>query len=173
LESGACPEVDGVKLSNCWSHPGSYFGSLSLQTSAGDQLEIRAGSAVNGFGAVVFDNEEVQAVKGVEGHGAKLSFKMLSSHSIAVTIDNYRMVVENSDLFVNLISIEVLDWQQLASVDQPHGLLGQTWKPSKKGRGGQVVSVKDVAEGDVDDYVISSDTLFGTDFLYNKFSKQE
>ena len=173
LESGNCPIVDGEALTNCWSHPGSYFGSLALQTAAGDKLEIVSGAATSGFGAIRFDGEDVKVTKGVEGTGAKLSFTVLSSHSVAVTIDNYRLVVENSDMFVNLVSIEVLDWQQLASVDQPHGLLGQTWKPPRKARAGQVVAVKDVAEGDVDDYVITSDTLFGTEFVYNKFAKSQ
>ena len=173
LESGKCPVVNGVALTNCWSHPGSYFGSLALQTSDGDQLEIISGSAAEGFGSVRFDGETMKAAQGVRGAGVNLSFQLLSSHEMSLTIDNYRLVVENSDMFVNIASIEVLDWQRLVSVDRPHGLFGQTWKPSRKARGEHVLAAKDVVEGDVDDYVIASDQLFGTDFVYNEFAKAQ
>jgi len=159
------------------SHPGSYFGALSLQTAAADQLSIQAGDATQGFQALTFNGEAVKVEKGVQLNGAKLKLQILSSHQVLIDVDNYRLRVENSDLFVNLISVEVKDFTQLIQRDQPHGLLGQSWKPSMKARQASrdptaVVSVKDVAEGDVDDYIIVDDQLFGTNFPFNKFNKQ-
>ena len=167
LDSGSCPVLDGVKATNCWSHPGSYFAAISIQTHVGDHLNIIAGIATTGFHAVRLNGERVKTVKGVEGKGVEVSLQMLSSHSLSLSVDNYCLVVDNSNLFVNLVSIEVVDWQRLAS-DQPHGLLGQTWKVSQKGRGREV-AVPYVVEGDVDDYLIASGAVFGTDFVYNKF----
>ena len=124
LDSGVCPVIEGVTATNCWSHAGSYFAALAVQTKAGDQLEVVAGSAIAGFRAVRLGGRRMEAAKGVEGTGALLSFRFLSTHAISITVDNYRLLVENSDHFVNVLSIEVDDWQQLASSDQPHGLLG-------------------------------------------------
>ena len=171
LHSGVCPEVDGAILSNCWSHPGSYFGALGIQTAPGDTLEIRAGSATHGFDAVRLVGERVRAVKGVRVDGLALSFTFSSTHSMTVLVDNYRLVIENDDGFLNVMAIEVLDWQHLVAVDRPHGLLGQSWAPSKKPRTGQVMAVRDVAEGvEEDDFLIASTSIFGTDFVYNRFS---
>ena len=81
LESGACPVVNGVAGTNCWSHPDSYFASLAQQTAQGDQLEVIVGPATAGFRAVRFDGEAVMAVEGVEGACANLSFHITSSLS--------------------------------------------------------------------------------------------
>jgi len=70
--------------------------------------------------------------------------------------------VENNDGFVNLrsVSVPAASWTKLGS----HGLLGQTWQ-NRRYDG----KIKDI-EGDVDDYLIEDDDLFGTSFLYNKFT---
>ena len=176
LSAGRCPTVDGVVSTNCWSHPGSYFGALSFQTTAGDRLSISAGSADVGFASIMHDDQQVATKVGTIVRGAALSLQVLSSHIVMVEVGNYRVTVENSDKFVNLVAVEVLNWRQLRSVDQPHGLLGQTYS-MKKGTASrpaavsaeQVLSAHSVVDGDVDDYLIVSNDLFAVDFVYNKF----
>ena len=86
--------------------------------------------------------------------------------------------LENSDKFINLVSVRVVNWQQLTTTDQPHGLLGQTWsngacdadkRRSRRLNKDSTMSLADVIEGDVDDYALSSEDMFGTDSLYNRF----
>ena len=176
LSAGRCPTVDGVVSTNCWSHPGSYFGALSFQTAAGDRFSISAGSADVGFASIMHDDQQVATKAGTNVQGAALSLHVLSSHVVMVEVDNYRVTVENSDKFVNLVAVEVLDWRQLRFVDQPHGLLGQTYS-TKMGTNaspsavsaGQVLPAHSVVDGDVDDYLVMSNDLFGVDFVYNKF----
>ena len=173
LDSGVCPVLEGVTLSNCWSHPGSYFGELAIQTEAGDQLELVAGPAALGFSEVRLQQQSVSLSRGSTLTGRMLNVTVLSSHSLSITVDNYRLLVDNSDRFVNLLSVEVLNWHRLVAVDQPHGLLGQTWQPLRRERRGDgVLSAAQVTEGSVDDYTIAGDQLLGTDFLFNKFQTQ-
>ena len=51
-------------------------------------------------------------------------------------------------------------WSKLAS----HGLLGQTWQ--NKTYPGKIKEI----EGEVDDYFIQPADMFGTGFVYNKFT---
>jgi len=72
-------------------------------------------------------------------------------------------VIENNDGFVNLrhVSVPSTSWGKLAS----HGLLGQTWQ--NKRYGGKIKEI----EGDVDDYLIEDDDMFGDAFMYNRFNQ--
>jgi len=45
-----------------------------------------------------------------------------------------------------------------------HGLLGQTWQNKRYSSSLKVI------QGEVDDYVVADDDIFGTQFLYNQFS---
>jgi hypothetical protein len=57
----------------------------------------------------------------------------------------------------------------MVALDQHHGVLGQSWKASSRGKKGHAVqAVTDVVEGDVDDYVVGED-VFDVEFPYNKF----
>ena len=75
-------------------------------------------------------------------------------------------------MFVNLNRVEVLSWTSLVQSVKPHGLLGQTWKRTgKEGKDSGGKQVKEIIEGEVDDYVINDgDGMFGYDFVYNKFN---
>ena len=77
-----------------------------------------------------------------------------------------------SDRFLNIAELRVLDWGRLTHTDRPHGLLGQSWtrrsRAVQSGKDGQV-SVREVVEGEVDEYVIAEDELFGTSFVYSAF----
>ena len=70
---------------------------------------------------------------------------------------SFDLRVENSDGFVNLIAVRVLDWSQLTS----HGLLGQTWRAPLT-RGVDLAAV----EGAVDDYAEANNELMGDGFMY-------
>jgi hypothetical protein len=159
-------------MNNCWSHPGSYFGALAIQTVSGVRLEIEAGSAMAGFAQVKLNGHNL--LSSTAAAAARSSdITLHSTHTLTVTVGNYNLSLENSDGFVNLASVSVLDWNRLVSIDQPHGLLGQTWKPatrlSSKSQHAAALPATEVIEGTVDDYLVRSDDLFGTDFLYNKF----
>ena len=158
LTEGQCPIMNGKPLTNCWSHPGSYFGSLALQTAEGDRLLIAAGSHSSGFTLTLNGAPLSESVS-----RTGLSVSIDSSFRAVVEAGLYRMQIENSDMFVNIAGIEVTDWRRLREEVQPHGLLGQTWQ---RRRGGAVI------EGNVDDYVEADNALFGSQFLYSKFGKQ-
>ena len=179
LTSGRCPVVNGERLHYCWSHPGSYFGAVSVQTATGDRLELLAGSASQGYARVALNGRELSVGNGslVEGYG--MSVLRSTSHALHIVVGNYELRLENSDAFINLVAIRVTDWQQLLAVDQPHGLLGQTWsneactadkRRQRQTNADGTMSLPHVIEGDVDDYATSSDDLFATDCMYNKFA---
>jgi hypothetical protein len=154
LTEGLCPIVDGEKLANCWSHPGSYFGSLALQTSTGHKLLIASGPAKEGFTLTLNGSPLTSSTK-VNG----LSVAIVHSHRAIIEAGVYRLTVENSDKFINIVQAEVLDWAKLRRQVQSHGLLGQTWESNGK----------QIVEGSVDDYAEADNEMFGNKFLYNKF----
>ena len=62
LDAGACPAYPSsmsTPPSHCWSHPGSYFGSLGLRTSGGDRLRIDAGDGRTGFAQLNLNNRSL------------------------------------------------------------------------------------------------------------------
>ena len=181
LGSGVCPVVSGITVTtNCWSHPGSYFGALSFQT-VDQQLEVTAGSGKQGLQSVVLNGRELTLIAGEKiiageaGTDSALSITILDSHSLLLETGNYAIQLDNSDLFLNLAQLRVLDWSRLTRTDQPHGLLGQSW--TRRSRAGKVnrdglVGVSAVVQGDVDEYVIADDSMLGTDFMYSRFGGQ-
>ena len=58
LSSGACPSTAVVHTA-CWSHPGSYLGSVGVVSAAGHRLSVASGSARLGFSAVSVDGAAV------------------------------------------------------------------------------------------------------------------
>jgi len=84
-----------------------------------------------------------------------------STHEITLSFGEWIVEIENSDMFVNLRSVRVNpeSWNKLAS----HGLLGQTW--ANKKYSGSVAAI----EGEVDDYMIAEDSVFGDSFVFNKY----
>ena len=189
LDNGECPVLStGVRVStNCWSHPGSYFGALSFVTGAGDKVVMQAGGAQVGIAAIAINgvavdlNAAVAAASGspLPGTSSQLSVTVVNSHSVVIASGNYELTIDNSDRFLNLASVRVINWTQLVSVDQPHGLLGQTWTASSrrnmvkaKQAGRSSMTATEVLQGDVDDYVISSEDLLDSDFPYSRFNQQ-
>jgi len=184
LSSGRCPLY--ASAMNCWSHPGSYFGAIGIQTADGNKILIEAGDWSKGFSKVEINNKNINIGDDSEGNNSSSSIITIggansnNNNSLVLTlIDRYLLSIQysiwifhidNSDMFVNINRVEISSWSQLVSQIKPHGLLGQTWK--RQGRKSQEAGkqVKEVIEGDVDDYTINEgDGMFGYDFIYNKF----
>jgi hypothetical protein len=167
LSEGECPVREGGhRADNCWSHPGSYFGRLSVQTAQGDRLLIEAGAASKGFTLVHLNGRPVPIGQAV-GNSPHLSVFQSSGHLLTIRTPLLTVEVENSDLFLNLLSVSPSSLRALAKAEA-HGLLGQTWRrPAVKG--------SDVAEieGTVDDYAVLSNDMFDSQFIYNKFTPQQ
>ena len=166
----ACPVMPstGAKSSACWAHDGSYLADFGLMTDGGDQLYVQSGAASSGFTNVTVNGQSIQSRLGeaVQLHFSSASglsghVTYDSSHELTIQAGVWRIELENSDSFVNLRSVAV---QGRLSELTSHGLLGQTWRA--KSWGGQVPAI----EGGVDDYVVMSDGVWGTDFAYNQFT---
>ena len=166
LSSGRCPVREGGRLaSNCWSHSGSYFGQLSVQTQQGDRLIIVAGAADVGFHSVTLNGQRLLLGSTVPAVSS-LQLRLSSSYACTIRTGLLSIEVENSDGFLNLLSVTPSSLQALARADT-HGLLGQTWRrPSAKSA--QVAAI----EGAVDDYALPSNDMWGSDFPYNRFQQQ-
>ena len=179
LSSGVCPVLDsGRAASACYSHPGSYLGAIGVQQrvvsahsgSTVSQLQVEAGTAEHGFERVELDGVRL-SVGAVYSSGSSASSSSNSSddsfalhwldrHTIELSTADFTVQLENSDHFINIVSIVPrVSLHQITA----HGLLGQTTKATRH------QSTLKVIEGDVDDYAIADNTLMGTDFVYNRF----
>ena len=162
-----CPVMPstGKTSSACWSHPGSYLSELALKTSGDSQLLIVSGEASQGFASIQLNGKTLAIGSTSElaysSESATGSITVENTHELTIRSGLFELVVENNDGFLNLRSVAVTaeNWPKLAS----HGLLGQTWQ-NKRYAG----KIKEI-EGDVDDYLIEDDNMFGDSFLFNKF----
>ena len=160
----------------CWSHPGSYIGQLSVQTALGVRLVLQPGAASVGFERVdvIVDEAEagdtLQASVGVDDGATytwgDLTLTRLSSHHVLLRVSVFVVQLSSSDGFVNVDMVEVSDWERLRHELRSHGLLGQTWQDPAKVAKGEVKGI----EGRVDDYLQQDAHIFGTDNLYNRFT---
>lgn len=152
LSKGDCPVVKGIKQTNCYAHAGSYLGAIGIKTAKGDKLKLVSGPAKTGFAEVSLNGRPVKV-------GSDLGWMSFNhSHLVTVSVGNFHMQFDNSDMFLNQ-RVRVLDWSTLNA----HGLLGQTWRQKTYPN-----AVKHI-EGAVDDYVVHGKDLFGDRFLYNQF----
>jgi hypothetical protein len=152
LTAGICPVVGGIELGNCFIHPGTYFQSVGIMTADGHKIFVEAGNADYGFSVVSIDDVDLDV--GDE----EITITRVSTHLAVVTIGIYTIDLENSDGFLNVISVVISNMQKLVNTIQSHGLLGQTWQHS------------DALEGQIEDYAESDDNLFGCNFVFNKFA---
>jgi hypothetical protein len=159
LSAGECPVVHGRKQKNCWSHPGSYLGELGIKTRAGDRIHLITGNAKWGFESVTVNDKEMRVGESVTLAGDLGSVSRNNTHLASVHVGNWDFAFENSDLFVNQ-RVSVLDKSGLRS----HGLLGQTWRETTYPN-----AIKYIA-GQVDDYVIRDNDIFGDNFVFNAFN---
>jgi hypothetical protein len=162
-----CPTMPSTELraSACWTAPASYMSRLGAMTSAGERILIASGSGDSGFSSVVLNKQDLQVGDMVQlTDGGYIVFN--STHELTFYSDAFRMTIENSDEFMTIstVSVDPSDWPKLTRGSGTHGLLGQTWR--NKRYGGHVPEI----EGDVDDYLVNENHLFGVEFVFNQFS---
>ena len=153
LSQGECPPFHTA----CWSHPGSYITAHGLLTAAGDRLLIAAGAAQQGFASVQLNGRELQWQDGNVTVGS-ISVRLHHRWSLQVRAGDWQLELHNSDGFINLASVRLLDWSALHS----HGLLGQTWR---RPDAAAALELRDV-EGRIDDYLELGGDLLGQDFKF-------
>ena len=142
---------------HCSSHPGTYFGEMGLKTISGDSLYIRADAVSVGFDQVSVSGQAIEvgdlygmpplasvqhelhtssAVDGIaaseqssHSHPARstLYVPRTSARSLIVHAGLYELLIENSDNYVDLVTVHVTSWPELLDVVQPSGLMGVTW----------------------------------------------
>jgi len=118
----------------------------------------QAGPAATGFAAVSVNHESVRSGQTVE-IGA-FSLNRTGSHTLTVSTPLFNFNLDSSDMFIN----QRLRVNVPLSNLKTHGLIGQTSR-----RVTNPGSIKHL-EGEVDDYVILSEDLLGSDFLFNQFN---
>ena len=162
LTSGKCPNTNNGSTAGCWSHPGSYMGELSFQQVVDGELHycaILSGSASAGFSSVQVDGITLKQGEG-RTFGSHFSIEYLSSHYAVVRVEQYELQLGNSDQFINVEALVPL--VPLAQL-QSHGLLGQTHASRVYPNALKYV------EGEVDDYLIASNNMLASDFVFNQF----
>jgi hypothetical protein len=160
LDRGACPIIDGIKQKGCWSHPGSYLGSIGIKTKNGDRLLLESGAADQGFTKVEWNKRSLNVGDSIEFENPTGFVSFNSSHVMTIQMGGWEFVYENSDRFINQAVAYAGDITGLKS----HGLLGQTHKSTT------YKSAIKYIQGEVDDYVIREKDIFGDTFIYNMFN---
>ena len=171
LSSGGCAAV--AEPGHCWTHAGSYFGSISVQNSAGARLQVAAGTVDRGFARVVLDGQDIGDRMGDhQSDRGAMTVIMVDAFHLTIHVGLWQFELDNSDRFINLAEARCSDRRLLrgSTEEQPHGLLGQTWQA--KGRDerahGECSGPRELA-GCVDDYVERDSDLFGVNTLHNRF----
>lgn len=159
----------------CWSHPGTYFGALGLQSFHGIKILIEAGSAHQGFDQVLWNGATMAINETQQNNDQTASMHYVSSHRMVTTAGLYELSIDNSDEFLSIMSITVNDWTALIETVQSHGLIGQTWRQSLAAEYREILGVESL----MDDYAqptaraVSSNKmrsdLFSAVDHYNKF----
>lgn len=164
LSQGECPVFNGVPDVNCWSHPGSYLGELSFQQVVDGKIHaglVTSGSAKKGFSAIQMDGKSLKVGDTIT-YGT-FSINFISTHHVMVETENFSFDLTNSDYFVNQAVRIKTSLNRLTS----HGLLGQTHSNKVYATPTRYI------EGDVDDYIIADNDIFGDDFVYNQFQSHQ
>jgi hypothetical protein len=136
------------------------MGEISFQQIVDGKLHkvlIVSGPAKTGFAAITLDGKQLTV--GDEFSFGTFSINVRSTHVVNVNTESFSFELSNSDNFINQAVTNMKPLSKLTS----HGLLGQT----------HIAKVYPTAnryiEGEVDDYVIADNDIFGTDFAFNKF----
>jgi len=164
LDEGQCPIFNGIPAKNCWAHSGSYMGEIGIQqvvNGVTHKVAITSGSSTEGFASVIVDGKQLLVNDTVEDTSL-FDITFAHSHTIMVNTQDFAFTFENSDMFINQGVIANKRLSQLTC----HGLFGQTHKEAV-----YPTSLKYI-EGEVDDYMVAEDDLFGVSFVYNKFGQK-
>ena len=164
-----CPIIPSTNKKSvaCWSHQGSYLGLTGLVTSGGDRIRIVPGNAATGFASVTINDVALAVGESDVIHFAAWKVGNItrrSSHEVVIESGMFRVELENNNEFLNIVSASIVKNTSSKKMIA-HGLLGQTWKLKKYS--GQIKEI----EGEVDDYMIASNDIFGNEFLFNRFGK--
>jgi hypothetical protein len=122
------------------------------------QALVAAGSADEGFASVIIDGKELAIGESASFGTFSVSFK--STHTAVIETELLTFVLSNSDMFIN----QAVSTKVALSKLNTHGLLGQTHAAKIYNTPARYI------EGEVDDYVIQENDMFGTDFAYNLFT---
>jgi hypothetical protein len=165
LTQGRCPLWDdGRAASQCWSHPGSYLAAVGVQQVRADgtivRLAVHAGPAVQGFSAVFLDGAAVEVGAAAGRPADDFSFHWVNRHQLRLSTADFALVLESSDRFLNIVAFTAR--VPLSSITA-HGLLGQT------SSGRLHPSTLRHIEGEVDDYALSTRSLFDYRFAFTRF----
>jgi len=181
LDSGTC----NYNNTQCWTHPGTYLGELGFDFGHNHRVHVHSGAHAQGLQVMVDGIAKQPGQSPIEFPGSKgmISINFVAYDRLIVSNGEFHMVIVNSDYFVN-IQLSMIDPEPLllgreqvtvqGSHDDSgvyptmplHGLIGQTWKNIHYGDGR-------LYEGDVDDYLLASNDLFGSDFTFNKFQRSQ
>ena len=99
---------------------------------------MEAGDAASGFAAATLNGQRLTPAanssrQDAAERGGRVVVDYLSAFSVRVLVGNFDVWLDNSDGFVNLQRVHVLDWSRLSREDT-HGLLGQTWHEPGRSR---------------------------------------
>ena len=97
--------------------------SLRHEGSPASPLQLGVGDSYDGSPAPT-----ESLLDPVTGTPTSLSVTRTSSRSLTVATGLYELVVDNSDRYVDLVTVRVLNWTALLHVVQPEGLMGCTWQ---------------------------------------------
>lgn len=141
---------------HCFTHPGTYLFSIGIMTFFGNTIYIESGPYQFGFQTITYNNENMTTIQSIypdTGYKQDIYLEIISNTRIKIKHVLYTIEIENSDSFLNIISLAASSYSQL-QLHQPKGLLGESWQQSMKLL-------------PIDDYSESSNSLFGTSFGYS------
>ena len=169
LDHVNCTHSNGLSLPRCFSHPGTYFGVLSVVSRNGDRLRITAGGSAEGFHGVTVNDVEIEVGElfgsltgGVNETRNSIYMKRLTSRSLIIYAGLYEVLIENIDQYVDLASVTVTSWPYMLDHVQPEGLLGRTWNVSVDGSDSDRV---------MEGYREKDENLMGCNFAKDKFCR--
>jgi len=123
-----------------------------------EKLVLTAGSAKQGFASLELNGKALKVGDSFAKDVFSVSYD--STHLISVKTEQFSFTFDNSDMFIN----QAVGASVPLSKINAHGLLGQTSDAKIYSTPLRYIA------GEVDDYLVSSSDMFGSDFMYNKFS---
>jgi len=177
LSEGRCR-----KGTQCYSHPGNYFGSVGVSIRSDDGIVNRV-EVISGpvdVGLQVLLNDVAVSVTSTPIRVGDSSITFSTPFDVEVHSPEFSIRIANSDMFLNQdVAINNRLLSQVQRFKQakksknvtamtelssalPHGLLGQTWQYQTYNNRWKYI------EGTLFEYALA-DGLMGTDFKYNRF----
>lgn len=178
LDTGVCR-----KGTQCFSHPGNYFGAVSVQlkNEAGQvqQFIIQAGAVDVGLTVVSASNSTLAAGESVQVGAYSLT--VVSAFEVTLNSAEFNLRIQNSDYFLNQdVSVgsgllnQIREYKTAAKLVTspaviaqlktalPHGILGQTWTYVEYANRWKYI------QGQLYDYY-TTELMGTTQFTFNRF----